>query len=225
MRVADGNTEPLTVEVKDLADLLGSEVYRPGQSRESLQIGVATGLAWTQVGGEILYVETALLPEGSGIRMTGQLGNVMKESAEAAQSYVWSHAQELGIDSDLFKRSGIHVHVPAGAVPKDGPSAGVAIVTALTSLLTAIPARSDTAMTGEITLSGRVLPIGGVKEKVLAARSAGITRIVLPKENESDLRDLPENVREEMEFFPVDTIGAALAETLSESIPASPVPA
>jgi ATP-dependent Lon protease len=217
VRVASGNDEKLTARVEDLPDLLGKQVHRPGRSRENLQAGVATGLAWTEAGGDILFVETTLLPNGSGIRMTGQLGSVMKESAETAQSYVWSHADQLGIESDAFKTSGLHVHVPAGAVPKDGPSAGIAIVTALTSLFTDIPARADTAMTGEITLSGRVLPIGGLKEKILAARSAGIQRIVLPKENESDLRDLPDHVREEMEFFPVETIDAALAETMSNS--------
>ncbi len=214
VRIAGGDEQALVVRPEDLLDMLGSEVYRPGQSRARLQPGVATGLAWTEAGGDILYIETALLPDGAGIRMTGQLGSIMKESAEAAQSYVWSHALELGIDPEIFKKSGLHVHVPAGAVPKDGPSAGVAIVTALTSLLTKIPARADTAMTGEITLSGRILPIGGVKEKVLAARSAGLRRIVLPKDNESDLRELPENVRKEMEFFPVQRIGEALPETL-----------
>ena len=221
IRVAQGATDSLVVGVDDLPELLGKEVHRPGQSRKRLQSGVATGLAWTEAGGDILYVETALLPSGSGIRMTGQLGAVMKESAEAAQSYVWSHAEELGIDPSIFKSNGIHVHVPAGAVPKDGPSAGIAIVTALTSLLTGTPARADTAMTGEISLTGRVLPIGGVKEKVLAARSAGIKRIVLPAENESHLRDLPEHVREEMEFFPVERIAEALAHTISQSTPAN----
>lgn len=217
IRVAEGIEDPLVVGVDDLTDLLGKEVHRPGQSRERLQPGVATGLAWTEAGGDILYVETALLPGGSGIRMTGQLGEVMKESAEAALSYVWSRADQLGIDPARFKGHGVHVHVPSGAVPKDGPSAGIAIVTALTSLLTETSARSDTAMTGEITLSGRVLPIGGVKEKVLAARSAGINRVVLPKENETDLRDLPEHVREEMEFFAVELISEALSHTIGAS--------
>ncbi len=226
VRVADHNQETLAVGIADLPELLGKEVYRPGRSREQLQPGVATGLAWTEAGGDILFVETTLLPNGSGIRMTGQLGNIMKESAEAAQSYVWSHAKQLGIDADLFKQSGVHIHVPAGAVPKDGPSAGVAIVTALTSLYTGKPTRGDTAMTGEITLSGRVLPIGGVKEKVLAARAAGIQRIVLPQENETDLRDLPENVREEMQFFCVEKIEDALAETMAQREPsAEPVEA
>ena len=138
--------------------------------------GVATGLAWTEAGGDVLYIEATLLPDGRGLRLTGQLGDVMQESAKAAQSYVWSQAEHLGIDPNVFRKSGVHIHVPAGAVPKDGPSAGVTMVTALASLYTHLPARSDTAMTGEITLTGLVLPIGGVKEKVLAARRAGIRR-------------------------------------------------
>jgi ATP-dependent Lon protease len=219
VRIAEGDQQPMVVQQEDLLDMLGSEIHRLGETREKLQPGVATGLAWTEAGGDILYVETALLPNGSGIRMTGQLGSVMKESAEAAQSYVWSQAEALSIEPETFKNSGLHVHVPAGAVPKDGPSAGVAVVTALISLLTQTPARADTAMTGEITLSGRVLPVGGIKEKVLAARSAGISRIVLPADNENDLRDLPDNVREELEFFPVDLIDQAIAQTLTEDIP------
>ncbi len=214
VRVAQANTDPVTIRVDDLPDMLGREVHRPEQSLRELPAGVATGLAWTESGGDILYVEAALLPNGSGIRTTGQLGEVMRESAEAALSYVWAHAEELGIDPHVFRKSGFHIHVPAGAIPKDGPSAGVAMVTALTSLLTQTPARPDTAMTGEITLSGRVLPIGGVKEKVLAARAAGIRRVVLPKANESDLRDLPEAVREELEFRLAETIDEALAETI-----------
>ena len=137
----------------------------------------------------------------------------MKESARAAQSFVWSHAEELGIDPDLFRRCGVHIHVPAGAVPKDGPSAGVAMVTALTSLYTGVPVRSDVAMTGEITLTGLVLPIGGVKEKVLAARRAGILHVILPRDNEMDLRDLPDNVRAEMHF--------TLAERIEDVLPAA----
>src|SRR5204863_6995515 len=156
------------------------------------------------------------------IRITGQLGKVMRESARAAQSYVWAHADQLGIDPSLFHTSGVHIHVPAGAVPKDGPSAGVAMVTALASLYTSVPARSDTAMTGEIPLSGLVLPIGGVKEKVLAARRAGIRRVILPRDNEKDVGEIPENVRSEMTFFFAeridDVLGAAipnLAERLT----------
>src|SRR5206468_5701088 len=142
-----------------------------------------TGLAWTEAGGEVLYVEATLLPQGRGLRLTGQLGHVMRESARAGLSFVWSHAEQLGIDPELFRHSGVHIHVPAGAVPKDGPSAGVAMVSALASLYSGVPVRADVAMTGEITLSGLVLPVGGIKEKVLAARRAGIRHVVLPRDN------------------------------------------
>src|SRR5262249_2011855 len=155
-----------------------------------------------------------LLPDAHGLRMTGQLGKVMRESGRAAQSYVWTHAEQLGIDPAIFSHSGVHIHVPAGAVPKDGPSAGVAMVTALASLYTRLPARGDTAMTGEITLSGLVLPIGGVKEKVLAAHRAGIRRVILPQENAKDLRDIPEQVRREMEVIFAERIEDVLAAAI-----------
>src|SRR5262249_30562506 len=154
--------------------------------------GVATGLAWTETGGEVLYIESSLLPDSEGLTLTGHLGDIMKESARAAQSWVWAHADEIGIDRSRLKCCGVHVHVPAAAIPRDGPSAGVAIAPALSSLSAGLRARSDPAMTGEITLAGLVLPIGGVKEKVLAARRAGIRRVVLPRENEKDLRELPD---------------------------------
>ncbi len=215
-RFAEGRTEPVTVGPEDLTDLLGRERFRPEKGRQGLQPGVATGLAWTEVGGEVLYVEASVVPDGRGVRLTGQLGEVMKESARAAQTYVRAHARQFGIDPSLFRTCGVHVHVPAGAVPKDGPSAGVAMVTSLASAYANVPARGDTAMTGEITLSGLVLPIGGVKEKVLAARRVGIRRVVLPKDNEQDLRDLPEEVRREMEFVLAERIEDALAAVLPE---------
>jgi ATP-dependent Lon protease len=162
----------------------------------------------------VLYVEATLLPGGRELMLTGQLGDVMQESAKAARSYIWAHADELGIDRSLFRRTGVHIHVPAGATPKDGPSAGITMATALASMYTGCPVRSDTAMTGEITLTGLVLPIGGVKEKVLAARRAGILRVVLPKENEKDLRDLPDHVRAEMEFVFVEAIEDVLAAVI-----------
>jgi ATP-dependent Lon protease len=225
VRFARGQTEPVTIRPEDLPDLLGPEHFVPEQARRQLPPGVATGLAWTEAGGEVLYVEASLLPGGRGLRLTGQLGEVMRESARAAQSYVWAHAGQLGIDAALFRDAGVHVHVPAGAVPKDGPSAGVAMVTALTSLYTHTPARSDTAMTGEITLSGLVLPVGGVKEKVLAARRAGIRRVVLPRGNEKDLPDLPEHVRREMTFVFAERIEEALAAAVpgpaNKLVPAS----
>jgi len=216
IRFAEGNQEAVTIKAQDLGELLGPERFFQEKARQQLPPGVATGLAWTEAGGEVLYVEASLLPSGHGMRLTGQLGDVMRESARAAQSFVWSHAEALGINPWLFRANGLHIHVPAGAVPKDGPSAGVAMVTALTSLYTQIPARSDTAMTGEITLTGLVLPIGGVKEKVLAARSAGITRVILPKANEKDLPEIPEHVRKELTFFFAERIEDVLAVALSE---------
>ena len=213
-RFAQGQTHPVTIRVEDLPEMLGPERYLPERARKQLAPGVATGLAWTEAGGEVLYIEATLLPEGRGLRLTGQLGEVMRESARAAQSYLWSHADQLGIDQMMFRKDGVHIHVPAGAVPKDGPSAGVAMVTALASLYTHQPVRSDTAMTGEITLSGLVLPVGGIKEKVLAARRAGIRRVILPKDNEKDLRDLPEHVRQEMEFIFAEHIEEALTAAI-----------
>jgi ATP-dependent Lon protease len=210
LRRATGQMEPVEVKAGDLADLLGPERFFPEQARRELQPGVATGMAWTEAGGEVLYIESILLPDGQGLTLTGQLGDVMQESAKAAQSYVRAHAADFGLDAATFQKAGVHIHVPAGAVPKDGPSAGVAMAAALTSLYTGKPVRSDTAMTGEITLTGLVLPVGGVKEKVLAARRAGISRIVLPKPNNKDLRDIPEDVRRDMEFIFVEEIHQAL---------------
>ncbi|HZT36653.1 MAG TPA: endopeptidase La [Bryobacteraceae bacterium] len=205
-----------TVTPDDVVEMLGPEPFHLEQARKELPPGVATGLAWTETGGDVLYIEATLLPDGKGLTLTGQLGEVMQESAKAAQSYVWSHAELLGIDPAIFKNSGVHVHVPAGAIPKDGPSAGVTMVTALASLYTKLPARNDTAMTGEVTLTGLVLPIGGVKEKVLAARRAGIKRVILPKANQKDLRDVPEAVRSEMEFVFADRIEDVLMAAIPD---------
>jgi ATP-dependent Lon protease len=201
LKFAEGATGPFTVTLDELSEMLGPEPFNQEEARRDLPPGVATGLAWTEAGGDVLYIEATLLPDGKGLTLTGQLGEVMQESAKAAQSYIWSHATDFDIDPALFKNSGLHVHVPAGAIPKDGPSAGVTMATALTSLYTKLPARSDVAMTGEITLTGLVLPIGGIKEKVLAARRAGIHTVIMPKANQKDLRDLPEEVRKEMEFI------------------------
>jgi ATP-dependent Lon protease len=214
VRFAEGKIDPVMVRAQDLAELLGPERITPEKARRDLPPGVATGLAWTEAGGDVLYIEATLMPGGHRLRLTGQLGKVMRESAKTAQSLVWSQAKKLGIDPDLFRTTGVHVHVPAGAVPKDGPSAGVAMVTALASLYTGVPARADTAMTGEVTLTGLVLPIGGVKEKVLAARRAGITRVILPAANEKDLSELPENVRHEMRFFLAETVEDVLKAAL-----------
>jgi ATP-dependent Lon protease len=214
VRFAKGKSEPITVRSEDLPDLLGPERVSPERVRKELPPGVATGLAWTEAGGEVLYVEASALPGSNLLRLTGQLGDVMRESAKTAQSYLWSHAEMLGINPRQFRKAGVHVHVPAGAVPKDGPSAGVAMITALASLYTGTPAASDLAMTGEITLTGLVLPIGGVKEKVLAARRAGMKRVLLPRDNQKDLRDLPDHVRSEMTFLFADTVADVLAAAL-----------
>jgi ATP-dependent Lon protease len=214
VRFAEGKNEPVTVRPDDLVDLLGPERVSPEKARKDLPPGVATGLAWTEAGGEVLYVEASLLPGAPSLRLTGQLGEVMRESAKTAQSFIWSHAEMLGLDPKQFRKSGVHVHVPAGAVPKDGPSAGIAMVTALASLYTKEPVASDLAMTGEITLTGLVLPIGGVKEKALAARRAGIHRMIIPKENEKDLRDLPDQVREDMTFILAERVEDVLAAAL-----------
>jgi ATP-dependent Lon protease len=216
LRFAENHAEAVTVKPEDLADMLGPEKFFPEQMRKELVPGVATGLAWTETGGDVLYVEATLLPEGKGLTLTGHLGEVMQESAKAAQSFLWSHADELAIDRSLFKDSGMHIHVPAGATPKDGPSAGVTMAVAMTSLYTKSPARGDTAMTGEITLTGLVLPIGGLKEKVLAARRSGIRRVIIPKPNQTDLRELTDEVRAEMEFVPVERV----EEVLAAAIPA-----
>jgi ATP-dependent Lon protease len=214
MRIAEGKTDAVVVAPDDLPDLLGPERVSPEQIRKEMPPGVATGLAWTETGGEVLYVEASLLPGSHRLRLTGQLGDVMRESAKTAQSYIWSHAEMLGIDPAQFRTTGVHIHVPAGAVPKDGPSAGVAMVTALASLYTHTPAPTDIAMTGEITLTGLVLPIGGVKEKVLAARRAGVRRVILPRDNEKDLRELPDHVRKEMTFILAERVEDVLAAAL-----------
>jgi ATP-dependent Lon protease len=215
LRHAEGHTEPVTVTGEDLTTWLGPRRFSLEQTRRQLPPGVATGLAWTETGGDVLYVEATLLPNGRGMTLTGQLGEVMQESARAAQSYVWSHAEELGIDGTKFRRYGVHIHVPAGAIPKDGPSAGVTMATALASVYTRYAVRVDTAMTGEITLTGLVLPVGGIKEKVLAARRVGIKRVILPRENQKDLSELPEDVAKEMEFIFADKI----EDVLSTAIP------
>jgi len=216
LKFAEGQTEAVIIRPDDLVDLLGPEPFTVDEMRRNSPAGVVAGLAWTETGGDVLYIEATLLPDGKGgLTLTGQLGDVMKESARAAQSWVWSHADLLGIEPSVFKESGVHIHVPAGGIPKDGPSAGVTMATALTSAYTKCKARPDTAMTGEVTLTGLVLPIGGVKEKVLAARRAGIKRILLPKANRKDVRDIPEEARNEMEFIFVERV----EEVLENAIP------
>lgn len=216
LKIAEEQTEKVIVTPESLGDLLGPEMFLPEQMRKAGPAGVVTGLAWTEAGGDVLYIESALLPEGKSLTLTGQLGEVMQESAKIAQSYIWSHAVDLGVDPQAIKNNGVHVHVPAGAIPKDGPSAGVTMTTAMASLYTGLPARSDVAMTGEVTLAGLVLPIGGVKEKVLAARRSGIRRVVLPMGNKKDLRDLPAHVRQEMQFHFVERVEEVLSLVIPE---------
>ena len=178
--------------------------------------GVATGLAWTPNGGDIIFIESTRMSGQKGLTLTGSLGDVMKESAQAALSYIRSRAERLGIPSDFYDKSDIHVHVPAGAIPKDGPSAGVTIAASLASLLTGRPVRSDVAMTGEITLRGKVLPVGGIKEKVLAARRAGIKTVIMPRRNEHDLDDIPPELRSEMEVIFVDAVDEVISHALRD---------
>jgi ATP-dependent Lon protease len=223
LKVAQGLTDKITIDIADLKEYLGPPRFYPEQARKELPAGVATGMAWTEMGGEVLFIEATLLPGGSGFIITGQLGEVMQESARAAQSYLWSHGAEFGIKTEMFKEYGVHLHVPAGAIPKDGPSAGVTITAALASLYTGRRVRPDTAMTGEITLSGLVFPVGGIKEKVLAAHRAGIRRIILPARNDADIEELPENVRGELEIVFVSRIGEALEAAL-EMLVANPPP-
>ncbi len=208
--------QPVTVRIGDLNKYLGKQRYFNDAAERTQVPGVATGMAWTPVGGDILFIETTRMPGKGNLEITGQLGDVMKESARAALSFIRGNAAKLGIDPNFLDKQDIHIHVPAGGVPKDGPSAGVTMFTALSSLLSGRRVRHDTAMTGECTLRGRVLPVGGIKEKVLAAHRAGLKRIILPKRNERDLDDVPKEVRAEIEFF--------FAEDMSQVLDAALLP-
>ena len=219
LKVAQGDTEKVVISAEDVKTYLGPPRVHREEARKELPAGVATGMAWTEMGGEVLFIEATALPGGSGLMLTGQLGEVMKESAQAARSYLWAHAAEFGIDPDAIKQNGVHVHVPAGAIPKDGPSAGVTMASALASLYTGRKVRTDTAMTGEITLSGLVFPVGGIKEKVLAAHRAGIRRIILPAQNEADTEEIPEDVRKELTIIPATRVSDVLNAALEEGEP------
>jgi ATP-dependent Lon protease len=226
---AGGVDEQTVIDAADVVVYLGKrEVYSEEIVERTEMPGVAIGLAWTATGGDIMFFEATKVPGAKGFTLTGQLGDVMKESAQAALSYVRNRAASLGIEPDFFTNTDIHLHIPAGAIPKDGPSAGITMATALASLLTGKPVLPYMAMTGEITLRGKVLPIGGIKEKVLAAARFGLKTIILPKRNEADLDDIPETVRKEMKFVLVDTVDevlkAALDWTEEESLKAKPAP-
>jgi ATP-dependent Lon protease len=208
--VAQDKNDKHVITHKSLAKFLGPAKFYSEVKERTSEPGVATGVAWTPTGGDILFVESTKMRGNSKLTLTGQLGEVMRESAQAALSYVRARAKGLGIEEEAFDKHDIHVHVPEGAIPKDGPSAGVTIATSLVSLLTGHPIRNDVAMTGEITLRGKVLPVGGIKEKVLAARRAGIRHMILPKKNDKDLSDVPENARSEMTFYFVDCVDEVL---------------
>jgi ATP-dependent Lon protease len=218
--VVEGKTFKEAITSEKVTEYLGVPRFRPSLAEEQNEVGIATGLAWTEVGGELLVTEATLMAGKGKLTLTGKLGDVMQESAQAALSYVRSKAAELNLSEDFHSKIDIHVHVPEGAIPKDGPSAGITMATALTSALTKIPARRDVAMTGEITLRGKVLPIGGVKEKVLAAHRAGVTNIVLPRDNEKDLADIPKNVLDTLDVHMVSTMDEVLKIALAEPLPA-----
>jgi len=219
LAIAEGKTPPKRVTAKLIDDYLGPPKHLPEEEHPEDQVGVALGLAWTAVGGEVLAVEALSTPGSGRLTLTGQLGDVMKESAQAAFSHARKIAESYGIDPKFYKNRDVHVHVPAGAVPKDGPSAGVTIATALTSALSDRPVSRDVAMTGEITLGGRVLPIGGLKEKALAAHRFGVHHLVIPKGNAKDIVDIPEPVREALEIHPVERIDEVLSLALTGSVP------
>jgi ATP-dependent Lon protease len=215
VQVAEGRSERIRVDEALVRDWLGPRRFSAEAHRRTADPGVATGLAYTPAGGDVLFVEAQAYPGSGKLTVTGQLGEVMQESAQAALTWVRSHTAALGVEEDWFARHDVHLHVPAGAIPKDGPSAGITMATAIASLVRGVPVASDVAMTGEITLTGQVLPIGGLREKVLAAQRAGLRRVILPRENELDLAELPDETRAELEFVPVDSIGDVLEAAFS----------
>jgi len=220
--VVEGPEFTQEIDSAQVTEYLGVPRFRPSVAEEKNEIGIATGLAWTEVGGEILVTEATLMPGRGRLTLTGKLGDVMQESAQAAMSWVRSKAEDLGIPRDFNRRTDVHVHIPEGAIPKDGPSAGITLATALVSALARVPARRDVAMTGEITLRGKVLPIGGVKEKLLAAHRAGVTTILLPKDNEKDLADIPKNVLDAMSVHLVEGMDEVLKIALDGPLPVLP---
>ncbi|TAK18977.1 MAG: endopeptidase La [Acidobacteria bacterium] len=217
--VVEGAGYKEVIDAAKVTEYLGVPRFRPSMAEEKNEVGLVTGLAWTEVGGELLVAETTLMPGRGKLMLTGKLGDVMQESAQAAMSWVRSKCEELGIPRDFNRRLDVHVHIPEGAIPKDGPSAGITLATALVSALTKVPARRDVAMTGEITLRGKVLPIGGVKEKLLAAHRAGIKTILMPKDNEKDLADIPKNVLDQMDVHLVEHMDEVLREALAGPLP------
>jgi ATP-dependent Lon protease len=191
--------------------------YLPEEEIKKDEVGVSTGLAWTEAGGDIIYIESTIMKGKGGLNLTGQLGDVMKESAHAALSYIRSRAKKLGISNTVFSNNDVHVHVPAGGIPKDGPSAGITMATSLASAFTGRSVHKNIAMTGEVTLRGRVLPIGGLKEKSLAAKRMGINTIIIPKRNEKDLEEIPKYIRKDLKFIPVETMDEVLKKALKKA--------
>ncbi len=215
-KIAEGKDKSYHISAGNLSKYLGVPKFLPEEEMEKDEIGVSTGLAWTEAGGDIIYVEATMMQGKGNLILTGQLGDVMKESAHAALSYVRSRAESLGISSDVFSKNDIHIHVPAGATPKDGPSAGITMATSIASVFTGRPVKKSSAMTGEVTLRGRVLPIGGLKEKTLTAKRMGIKKIIMPKRNEKDLEDIPKYIKKDMEFITVDTMDEVLKNALEK---------
>jgi ATP-dependent Lon protease len=212
------------IDVELVRDALGRQLFFQESAERTAVPGVATGLAVTGTGGDVLFVEATTMKGSDGLVLTGQLGDVMKESARIALSYIRSHAEELGIDDEVFDDRSFHVHVPAGAIPKDGPSAGITMTTAIASLLSGRPVKHTVGMTGEVTLQGRVLPIGGLKQKVLAAHAAGLTDVIIPERNRADLDDVPADVKAEMSFHPVMTLDEVLVLALEPAAAAHALP-
>jgi ATP-dependent Lon protease len=222
--VVEGKTFAETIDAAKVTEYLGVPRFRPSMAEEKNEVGIATGLAWTEVGGEILVTEATLMPGRGRLTLTGKLGDVMQESAQAAMSWLRSRSEDFGIPRDFNRRTDVHVHIPEGAIPKDGPSAGITLATAMVSALSRVPTRRDVAMTGEITLRGKVLPIGGVKEKLLAAHRAGLTNIILPKDNEKDLADIPKSVLDVMNVHLVESMDEVLRQALTGPFPTLPPP-
>ncbi|WP_085808458.1 endopeptidase La [Sphingomonas sp. TZW2008] len=219
-QILEGKTTSVTITPDNLHEFAGVQKFRHGLSEEENQIGAVTGLAWTEVGGELLTIESVTVPGKGAIKLTGKLGDVMKESAETAMSFIKARAPSYGIKPSLFHRKDVHVHLPEGAVPKDGPSAGIGLVTCIVSTLTGVPVRREIAMTGEVTLRGRVLPIGGLKEKLLAALRGGITTVLIPQENEKDLADIPQNIKDGLKIIPVTHVDEVLRLALTDPLEA-----
>ena len=218
--VKDGKGLQITLKPDDVQEYLGVIKFRDTKSEEKNEVGLATGMAWTEVGGQILNIEATIMPGKGKLTLTGKLGDVMQESGQAALSYVRSRASGLGLGADFYRHVDIHIHVPEGAIPKDGPSAGITLATSVVSALTKIPVRRDVAMTGEITLRGKVLPIGGVKEKILAAHRAGNQIVILPRDNEKDLAEVPANVQQDLTIRFVETMDEVLDLALERKLEA-----